>query len=409
LILQSFENMSVPRVLEFLIMLQENGVVKKRAIYLIHEYLRRKKDSWALWALKYRQEFKRILRHAHIKTNVFNEKEIEQLSKIWRYLKYKESEGCPQLILDYVDVQNGNKEKLAKLPSTVAEGFMSKFDMKPEEFWKLYTNEGGQFTAKEKRLKAQSVERAGSTTSFDMNRAKLFDLLIYLKSLDTLPKPISEIRKLLDKKAEDASKSIGFKLEKVAVILDTSKSMFGTSDQKYHPMLKGLALSMVLKKVSNGFKEFRTNGGDELFPILKNQSNYADCLLQALKEGFQTIIIIGDGYENSPFEGAMHQVLYAFKKKIDTDNKVMVVHFNPVYASEAMDVRSISSIASSIGVREIGGLNEAMFLAVAKHKPMLAISKFVNNLVSLQCERAKSLLPETIKEQLSGDAKLLIQ
>jgi hypothetical protein len=331
------------------------------------------------------------------------------LAKIWRYLKYNESDGCPQLLIDYVAVQNGDQTRLPKLPSTVAEGFMTKFNLKPEDFWKLYTNEGGQFTAKEKRLKSKAVEKAGATTSFDMNKAKLFDLLIYLHALDELPQSVSKIRELLDKKGTEAAKNIGFKLENVAVILDTSKSMFGTEDQKYHPMLKSLALSFVLKHVSNGYKEFRTNGGDELFPVLKNQSNYTDCLLQALKEGYQTIIVIGDGYENSPFEGAFHQVLFAYKKKIDKDNKTMIIHFNPVFASEAMDVRSISSIASSIGIREISGLNESMFLAIAKHKPMLAISKFVNNLTALQCERAKSLLPETIKNQLSNDTNLLIQ
>lgn len=259
-------------------------------------------------------------------------------------------------------------------------------------------------------MKSKSVEKAGASTSFDMTKARLFDLLIYLHALDRLPQSVSSIRELLNKKAGEAAKNIGFKLDNVAVILDTSKSMYGTDDQKYHPMLKGLALSLVLKQVSNGnFKEFRTNGGDELFPILKNQSNYTDCFLQALKEGFQTIIIVGDGYENAPFEGAFHQTLFAVKKKLDKENKIMVIHFNPVFASESMDVRSISSIASSIGLREISGLNESMFLAIAKHKPMLAISKFVNNLAALQCERAKSLIPESIKDQLTNDANLLIQ
>lgn len=409
IILQSFEKMSVPRVFEFLTMMQENRVKNKRAMYLIHEFLRRKSDSWPLWAIKYRTDFKRVLRHAHVKSNVFDSRQIQLLSKIWRYLRYNESEACPQLILDYIDVQNGNQAKLAKLPATVAEGFMTKFNLSTEDFWKLYKDEGGQFTAKEKRTKSQSVAKAGVSTEFDMTKARLFDLLIYLKAFETLPASVTEIKKLLDKKAKEAASSIGFKLENTAVILDTSLSMYGTKEQPYHPMLKGMAISLVLKQVSNGFKEFRTNGGDELFPHLKNQSNYADALVQALKEGFQTIIIVGDGYENAPFEGAFHQILFAYKKKLDKDNKLMVVHFNPVFASEAMDVRSLSSMASSIGVREVSGLNESMFLAVAKHKPMLAISKFVNNLLSQQNDRAKSLMPEVIKQQLTANDKLLIQ
>jgi len=408
-ILQSFQNMSVPRVFEFLTSLQERHVTKKRALYLIHEYLRRHAGSWALWAIKYRKDLKRVLRHAHIKSNIFTEQQKTILTKLWRYLKYNEHEGCPQLILDYIDVQNGNKEKLAKLPETVAEGFMTKFKMSREEFWKLFTTSGGQLTAKEQRTKATAASKAGSTTGFDMRKARLFDLLVYLHSLNRLPKSEDEIKDLLDKKAAEAANGIAFTLEDTAVILDTSISMQGTKEQPYHPMLRGVAISMVLKHVSNKFKEFRTNGGTELFPVLKNQSNYTDSLLQALKEGYKTIVVVGDAYENAPYENAFHQVLYAFKKKIDTENKVMILQFNPVFASEAMDVRNISPIASATGVREIGALNESMFLAVAKFKPMLAISKFLNRLVLQQNDRAKSLMPESVKLMIESGTKLLTQ
>lgn len=408
IILQSFEKMSVPRVFEFFSMLQENKVKNKRTMYIIREFLRRKYSSWPLWVIKYRKDFKRILRHVHIKSNIFTENQVAVLTKLWRYLKYNESEGCPQLIVDYVAVQNGDKEKLAKLPATVAEGFMSKFNMTTEEFWTLFSDKGGQLTVKEKRTKAVSVAKVGISTGFDMTKAKLFDLLVYLRALDTLPITVTEAKKLLTKKAKEVANSIGFTLEKTAVILDTSKSMFGTSEQPYHPMLRGMAISLILKQVSSSFKEFRTNDSDSLFPALRNQSNYADSLAQALKEGYQTIVLIGDGYENAPFEGAAHQLLYAFKKKIDVENKVMFIHFNPVFASESMDVRSLSNLAQSIGVRDVNGLNEAMFLAVARHKPMIALSKFLGRLVGLQTDRAKSLMPETVKTMIDqGDIKVI--
>lgn len=403
IILQSFEKMSIPRVFEFFSMLQENKVKNKRTMYIIREFLRRKHSSWPLWAIKYRKDFKRILRHIHIKSNVFDERQVNELSKIWRYLKYNESDNCPQLILDYVAVQNGDKEKLPKLPATVAEGFMTKFNMTTEEFWGLFSDKGGQFTAKEKRTKAKSVAKAGASTGFDMNKANLFDLLVYLNALDSLPMTVTEIKKLLARKAKEAAKMIGFTLEKTAVILDTSKSMFGTKEQPYHPMLRGMAISLILKEVSTSFKEFRTNDSDSLFPKLKNQSNYADALIQTLKEEYTTIVLVGDGYENAPFEGAAHQILFAYKKKIDNDNKTMIIHFNPVFASESMDVRSLSALSQSIGVRDIKGLNEAMFLAVAKHKPMIALSKFLGRLVNLQTDRAKSLMPETVKTMIAQE------
>jgi len=406
LILQAFENMSVPRVFDFIADLQKRRVTKKRALYLIRAYLQRNRSKWPLWAIKYRTDFKRALRHVHVKFNNNDRNNDPVLITIWRYLKYNEHENCPQLIQDYVAVQNGDQSKLANLPSSVAEGFMTKFGLSTDEFWKLFTSGGGQFTQKEKRTKAESVRKAGASTGFNMKSARLFDLLVYLRSLDQLPKPEAEIRELLTMKAKEVAKTLAFSLEKVGLILDTSISMSGTKDQPYHPMLRGLAISLVLEQVSEGFKEYRTTESNQLFPVLKNQSNYAGALIKALKDGCETIIFVGDGYENAPFEGMLHSMLYALKKKIDKKNKIMILHFNPVFASEAMDVRSLSSVAASIGIRTVDGLNEAMFLAVAKHKPMLAVAKFAGHLLKLQKPKTAELMPQAIRKAIA-DKKLL--
>lgn len=413
LILQIFENMPVTRVFDFFSMLQEKRITKKRAIFLIHEYLRKNKRSWPLWAIKYRKDFKRILRHAHINYNRFDSQDKEILTSIWRYLKYNEYDKCPQLIKDYVDVQNGDQSKLTKLPVTIAEGFTKKFNLTTEQFTKLFCEEGGQFTAKEKRTRDQSVKAAGASTGFDIRKTDLMDTLIYLHSAvmnkAELPMSITKLKQLIDEKAATIAKHLSFTLDNVAVILDTSKSMIGTDDQKFHPLLRGMAISAILKHVSNGFKVYKTSESDDshLFPLLKDQSNYADALINALKDGYTTIIFIGDGYENAPFAGAVHQILFAYKSKIDTKNKLMVLHFNPVFAAEAKDVRSISKIISSVGIRSIASLNEVMFLAIAKQRPLLAATKYLNHLLTLQSEKALKLMPTAVKQLLSGSNNIL--
>lgn len=366
IILQSLENMPVTRVFDFFVQLQDKKVTKKRALFLVHEYLKRHKNSWDLWAVKYRTDFKRVLRHAHTQKDA-------DLLKVWRYLKYGEADGCGQLIHDYEAVRNGDQDKLAKLPSSVAEGFMTKFGISKEDFWKMFQQKGGKFTAKEKRTKAQSLKKVNVDTGFDMEKAKLFDLLVYLRACDRLPKPVQVIKKLLKAKAKKIAEGLSFELENVGLILDTSKSMVGTKDQPFHPMLRGMAISLVLEQVSKKFKEYRTNKSASLFPKLTDQSNYADAVLQALKDGKTTIIIVGDGYENAPYEGALHALLFAYKKKADKKNKLMVLHFNPVFASETLDVRPITEMASYVGIRDVEGMNESMFLAIAKQQPMLAV------------------------------------
>jgi len=394
LILQVFDNMQPNRVLDFALMLQERKVTKRRAIYLVHEWLGRNKGKWSLWAIKYRTPLKRLLRHFHTNKN-------SKLLQLWRYLKYDEHQNCEQIIQDYIAVQGGDKEKLAKLPASVAEGFVQQFGMTKEEFWELFTTKGGKFTAKEKRTKSESVRKAGSSTKLEIEKLKLFDLLVYLNALDRLPKPEVEIAALIKKKAQEIAKKCSFSLDNVGVILDTSKSMYGTKDQANHPLLRGLAVSHVLKELSNGHKEYRTNEDTSLFPKLGDQSNYVDAVMKALKDGCETIILIGDGYENAPFEGALHQLLYIYKKKLDKKNKLMVLHFNPVFAAEAGDVRSITDLAPQIGIREIEGMNEAMFLAIAKNRPQLAIKKYISHLAGLQNSKVKALMPKSVKSLLT--------
>ena len=398
LILQAFENMPVPRVLDFGVALCDEKVTKKRAIFLINEYLKRNQRSQTLWAIKYRTEMMKILRHLEI---FHKEKEVKypELFKIWKYLKDKDTTGCGQLIKDYEEVKAGNKEKLAKLPSTVAEGFMQKFGMSKDEFWKLFTTEGGKFTVKEKRLKAVSVKEAGASTELDIRKLKLFDLLVYLRALENYPKPKQELEVLLKNKAKEIAGKLNFELGKVGLIFDNSKSMQGTKEQLFHPLLRGMAISLVMKEVSSEYKEYYTNErGDHLFPRTGNQTNYANGILQALKDGCETIVIVGDGYENAPFEGAAHQLLYTYKKKLDKDNKIMILHFNPVFAAEVKDVRAITELAPQIGVREVEGMNESMFLAIAKNQPMFAIKKYCNYLASLQNQKAKTLMPSPVQE-----------
>lgn len=407
IVLQALDTMPVPRVLDFFVHLKDEKISSKRAKYVVYEYLRKHRGNWDLWTIKYRKEMKVILRYIHISYNQNSVKRDPYLAKLMRYLEYGEKDGCGQLILDYEDVRNGDKTKLAKLPLTIAEGFTKKLDMKKEEFTKKFVEDGGKLTAKEKQVRATSMKEVGVDSGFDIRKAKLFDALVYLKSLNRLPESEERILGTLRKKAGDIAKTLNFEFSNVGLILDTSLSMAGTKQQPFHPLLRSMALSLVLEQVSKKFKVYRTNESTTFFPILANQSNYADAILKALTDGCKTIIIVGDGYENAPFEGATHALLYAYKNKLDKENKLMVLHFNPVFAAETMDVRPISEIASYIGLRDVEAISQSMFLALAKQKPMLAIKNYFSYLVGLQSPKAKELMPASVIQLANSDAKLL--
>ena len=134
IILQTLDNMEVPRVFDFLSMLSEKKVTKTRAIFLIKEFLNRHKKSQGLWAIKYRKDFKEVLRHI-----IFSKKGrglSKELKEIWQYLRSSDiAEGMPKIISDYefirskTNLTEKTKEKLASLPYSVAVGFSQKFNI----------------------------------------------------------------------------------------------------------------------------------------------------------------------------------------------------------------------------------------------------------------------------------------
>ena len=393
--LQVFDNMQPNRVFDFFTKLAEGKKSNRRTVFLFHEWLRRRESSWSLWALKYRKPFKIALRHFHTNGSV-------KLKGIWRYLRYNEvSEHCDRVINDYIAVQNGDQSKLAKLPASIAEGFMTKFGLTPETFWKEYSDKGGRFTAKEKRTKATSVKKAsGVDTGVDLQKMNLFDMLVYLNSLDRLPQSEAKISKLIENKAKRIADTMPVEFGNVGVVFDNSLSMYGTKEQAFHPMLKAMGMSAIIKALSSDFTEYRTNESDKLFPGLYGKSNYADSILKAIKDGKDTIIIIGDGYENTPFDGATHSLLYAYNKKIDKSGELKVLHFNPVFAAEAKDVRNLTDLAPHMGVRDLDSFGETLFLAIARYEPQKAIKMYASHLASLQNDAAKALMPQSVRDFL---------
>jgi len=403
IMLQIFNNMPIPRVFDFFLTLQEGKINKKRAVYVVRRFLNEHKDSWGLWAIKYRTPMNRILRHIHVKKSEL------KLSTIHQYIRMGVVDSnTPDVIRNYEKVRNGDSDLLASLPYTVAEGFQTKFGLSKEEFDKLFVKKGGKFTAKEKRLKSKAVEKSGESTGLDISKLKLFDLIVHISAQSRLPDTVTNIKKLISKQAKKVARTLSFDLKDVGVILDTSLSMYGTKQNPNHPLYKGMALSAVFKEASKGtFKEYRTNPSTGLIPSLKNQSNYADSVLQALKDGCKTIVIIGDGYENAPYEGATHNILYTYKKKLDPQNELVVLHLNPVFASESLDSRNITSLAPQIGVKGIEGLNESMFLAIARNNPKVALEGYARHLVEFQNEKAKAIMPVGLKELLADKNKKL--
>lgn len=404
-------HMQPNRVLDLFEMLVDQKVTNKRAFNLFHTYLAKNDRSWPLWALKYRKQLKKCLRHFHTGIRSKN----TDLAQIWRYLKYDEiNDNSPELLQDYVKTQQGSVDHLFKLPLTVAEGFREKFNLSMKDFTNKFTQKG-KLSNKEKRIRTVSVAKATNdeaTTGFDFRKASLFDALVFLSSGAKVGNMYQgNIRHHIRLKAMKIAEKLPFGFDNTAIIFDNSVSMYGTGDQKLHPLLRAIAVSWIIQTSGIGNIEFLTNGtsGSKIIPQIGNQSNYADTIIGALATGeFKNIVIIGDGYENAPFQGAAHQIIYTFKKKIDTENKVSFFHINPVFSAESKDVRSISELAPAVGVRDIETFPETMFLAMGKSRPTIAARVYLQNLLEIQPERAKEMMPQNVENALTRDVKKLL-
>jgi hypothetical protein len=207
---------------------------------------------------------------------------------------------------------------------------------------------------------------------------------------------LSNAKTLISYTAQKIAHSIPYHFENAAVILDTSLSMSGNKETKNHPLYRSLAISAVINELSSIFTEYRIHDTNSLIPRLHAQSNYSSALLAALKAKHDYIFILGDGYENSPYEGASNQILNAYKNSIDDKDKTKIIHFNPVFASEAKSVRSLFTIEkyASVGIRDAQSLTPALFLAISRQDKLLALKAYFSELLKLQNAEAKALQPK---------------
>jgi hypothetical protein len=343
-----------------------------------------------LWSVKYKNDFQKVAKHQHLGADIFDGVEFlfggAPTTPLQKKLD-KVRKAAPDAI----------PPELWQLPYENARGYaLNKFKMSKEDFEKEFSGKG-QKTVKEARTSAKRTKAAGGEVTFDPAKSgSLFDLFVYIGGQDTIP---GKARQWVKKVAEKEASRIGMGIRDTAVIVDTSLSMFGARDTKRHPLYKAMAIARLLEKSCSGkFKIFYT---DPVLPNLHGATTYAYSLLEAIKEGFKKIFLVGDGYENAP-EGLTHRVLYAFKKKIDKNDEVAVIHLNPVQAAESLGVREMSPYAPAAGINKVEGISSAVFTALAKTYPIKALEAYFAELCSLQSTTTRALMPPQYQKLLEG-------
>jgi hypothetical protein len=91
--------------------------------------------------------------------------------------------------------------------------------------------------------------------------------------------------------------------------------------------------------------------GDPLLAYPGGATPLGTRLLDALETSPERIVVVSDGWDNSP-PGLAGEVLRVWRTRLDPERRVDIVHVNPVFDAEGLDVRALSPLVPSVGIRD---------------------------------------------------------
>jgi hypothetical protein len=239
------------------------------------------------------------------------------------------------------------------LPYTVAEGLAARHGIPRAEFMAGIIP---RMTAAEK-LRLQSAAPEGLDLDFDLSRAPLTKLAIYIASLASTERNMreTELQSAMRSSAERAFRRGPCRLGKVAAVLDRSYSASGSSEKRRRPLAVAMAASQILRRAAAEYRAFWTpallHDTAEVGATANGQTDLATPLLDAFEWGAELVVIVSDGYENDP-PGATAQVLRAYRKRLDPACRRSVVHMNPVFDAEDYVPKGLGPGIPTLGLRD---------------------------------------------------------
>ena len=346
LIAQALRKLPTQRAWKVLAQLQTLRINNRRSRAIAKDYLQQRQDL-SFEAVKYRLKLKAIAVHNHLSlpeelgTFLFNPQQPK---------RYQNE------LFENFRQAHFTAEAIYKLPFTIAEGLAAKKNIPRAEF---LTRIEPQMTRGEKLRYVQTAERVSTRTKkvqleVDWQRLALTRLALYILSLSIEQRKaqFDLFQQALVTSAQKICRNTGLKLGKVAAILDCSYSASGSAEKRRRPLGIALAAHYLLQCCADEYRSFWTIPVSE--PLLvqaQGQTDLATPLLDALEWQADLVIIISDGYENDPPEGAA-EVLRIYRTKLDRSHKTSIIHCNPVFDPNTFSPYILSPHIPTLGIRE---------------------------------------------------------
>jgi hypothetical protein len=162
----------------------------------------------------------------------------------------------------------------------------------------------------------------------------------------------SELEQALQKSARQVLYQAPLKLGRVAAVLDCSYSTSGSSEKRRRSLGVALGAHYLLQAAAQDYQAFWSIPVEEALAVqARGQTDLATPLLDALDWGATFVVIVSDGCDNDPPQGAS-EVLRIYRQKLDPERRVSIIHCNPVFNPEDFSLRPLSPHIPTVGLRE---------------------------------------------------------
>ncbi|MCH9675307.1 MAG: hypothetical protein K0U93_27955 [Gammaproteobacteria bacterium] len=354
----------------------------RRTRAVIKRYLARRPDV-EFDAVKYRSKFKAAVAHAHVRMpGEFG----PFLFAMKGHSQFKTS------LFENFRQAHYTQQAVYKLPFTVAESMAVRHGIARDVFLKKIEPK---MTATEKlRFQNAAARTKGAALSFDLRRAPLTRLAIYVLSLPSQERHdrAQELDEALRTSAQRALHRAPLALGRVATVLDRSRSTWGTREKRRRTLALALASSYFLRAASETYRPFWAPApGPLAFEHLVEaggQTPIAQSLIDALEWQPSLIVILSDGYENDP-PMACASVVDAYREKLAGVTPIEIVHANPVFDANHFSPHSLCAQIPTVGVRDAEDLATMLgFVRYASGAASLSeLNRYLESRVAIMKER----------------------
>lgn len=320
--------------------IRKRRINNRRARAIARDYIAQRHQRLDFDAVKYRSKVSGIATHNHLKlpgeVGSFLFRDWPQQFETELFEKFRKA---------YY-----SQDAIYALPFTVAEGLAAKHQIPRDRFLARIE---AQMTQAEKVRMQQSTEcDRNSKLTVDLKRTPITKLALYCLSLPIKDRKArhTELTQALQQSGQAALRRAPLRLGKVAAVLDCSYSSSGSNEKRRRPLGVALAIHYLLQAASDQYQAFWTLPiSDPLLVQPRGQTDLATPLLDALATHPDVVVILSDGWENDPPNGAA-EVLRVFRRRLDPS--VSILHCNPVFNADDFSVRSLSPAVPTVGLRD---------------------------------------------------------